>query len=355
MSTTITELVPPRGSVTADKRAFERIFSVATDTALSVSGILELCNGTDMPAWGDPHPDEPAQTCKSITPVSDDGGYGYLVTFEYELGLAGLPVNANDVLDVNSQAYIGCGFPAGHFSSWAADDPCRKKWTFETGTERQSRDRLALVEVDDQNIFDPADTVDPNVNTAGDYMYGTVKEDVYIPVLHLTKNATDTFLAETPYRDITGSSHGGTGLTQQLAHSLVGSVNTMDLIVCGSRIPAFGAVMKTFQLKRSYWGRLATPYWEVRVEILCPFVSDPQNGALILVLQQGLKSKDEVDPITGASMPINKKNGTPISTPVFLDAAGKQLIVGGAVAPYYRRFLPSNRQDWSQIRLPQTI
>ena len=341
MSVTTQELVPPRGSITTDKRRFTRVFSVTQDsgvsTPLSISDVLAL-GGVSLPAWGDPHPDEPEQTCNSIVPVSDDGGFGYIVTFEYELGLAGLPANANDVLDRNADAYAGVGFPGGSITLWANDDPCRKKWTFEMSYERQTKERRSLVLVADDGTFDAAKPVDPNYNTAGAPFKGIIREDIYIPVLHFTKNCVNNFLNGAQILPIQGIAPLSQN-TEQGACAYVGSVNSRQVRVANITIPPFGAVMKTFQLKRAYWGKFATPYWQVRVEILCPFVSDPKNGALIMVLQQGFNSLDK-----GFSR-----------TPVLLDKDGKLLVPSSTVLPYYQRFLPSNIQDWNSIGLPQVV
>lgn len=318
MSATIVELADgANGQVAEDRRTLRRIFTVDSSSALTVVDVLAL---SGIPVYGDAHPLEAAQICHNVSALPDDGGYGWLVTAEYASKVNQQIATSADSLDPASDSYIGSGFPAGGIEGWASDDPCREKWHFELGYERVERQAHQMLELDAAD--NPLALTNPSLNTALRLTKGGIKESIYVPVISLSKSVPDAWITPTA------------------ACVYQGSVNTLAVAVAGFTIPKYGASMRTFSIRRGYWGKTSTPFWEVRVEILCPYIPFADEKALMLVLQQDVVDKN--------GKPLAPSNG--VLSVGLLGADGLTTAV-----PYYRRFRPSSITSWAGLLLPKKV
>lgn len=317
MSTTIIELGDgASGQVSEDRRTLRRVFSVDTSSALTVVDVLQL---SGIPVYGDPHPLESTQVCQNVTAVPDDGGFGFIVTAEYAAKSDEQVATSADSFDPASDSFVGSGFPAGSPSAWASDDPCRGKWTFELNYERVEVYPRSLMELDAND--DPMSPANPNLNTANHLMM-IAKESIYVPIISMSKSVPDSWT------------------TPSAACSIQGSVNFPAVSVAGFTIPKYGAIMRTFHIRRAYWGRSANPYWEVRVEILCMYKSFPDEKALMIIQQ--------VDTRDINNKPIEVTNGV-----LQRGTIGANGLITST--PYYRRFRPSAIYDWTLLQLPKKL
>ena len=315
-------------SIAVGRRTFTQVYDVtAGDTILDESSVLSV---PGLPVLGQAHPAEPTAACCSVDPITNDGGWGWIVTCKFELPklspflVAGVGSN-----DPASDDYVGGGFPDGAMDAWSTDDPTRKRWDFDLEYERREVERYALHEVDTNG--NDIGLKDPNINTAGDrFGHQLVKEAVCIPVMVFSKDCVDSYS------------------TIAMATAAQGSVNLTPIKIGRQTIPKYGAEMRSFRTRRAFWGQGGTPFWQVRAEIICHWLCFPDTAARIAVLQQGYRQYDSGTP--AKLVPITNSSGLQVNSVSLLDSTGKV-----TTTPFYRTFLPSHTSEWRTLQLPNLI
>jgi len=313
-----------------------------SDTAIDAGGALVA---TGIPRLGDSYGASwPAALCVGIDPRTMGNGLEWLITCRYDTSPdiasgAGMTIPGDGSSDPDDDAYIGGGFPEGYdptdpaqglavitdadgltynLSAPGADaDPRKLPWQFELGNQATMRERYQLKLIDDTTGI-PGALTDTAINTAGIPYRTPVMEDVYVPVIQLSKNVPSSYI------------------TPAQAASLEGSTNSTAMNIAGVSIVARQALLTGVRLRRAWFGERLTPYWEIALSIV---VFEDVEKSDIWVLSRGMQQK-----VGGKVVNIDT------TTPVLLDVNGAQ-----TTTPYYRKFSRSNLKNWTALALPRRV
>lgn len=315
----------------------------ATDTALDAAGALAHAL---TPQLGESYGDGfPSAVVVSVSPTSLGNGLEWLIQCRYSTD-KNLLITSDASNDETSEAFIGGGYPAGYDPTGAGipldvvidgdgrsqlvpvgdDDPRRLPWTFELSSRAVLVERASMFVVSDDGTL-TATAANPMILTNGRPVAEALREPLMLPVIQLTKNVPNDYI--TPLQ----------------AAYFCGSVNKDAINIAGIQLLPRQAQITDFRLRRAWWGKGATRYWEVAINIA---VFDGTERSDFWILQQ-----DYYELLTPGANPtriLSPVDNDPMIRPSLLDAAGKK-----TTTPTYKKFAASNVRSWSPLKLPRRV
>ena len=306
------------------------------DTPLDAAGALAHAL---TPQEGDTYGTTfPGAFCVGVDPVCLGNGYEWQITCRYSAQPEVSPTIPADATVDDA----GGGFPddydptdpanglevivdvdgATQIVSAAGDDPRRLPWQFEQVSRAALKERYNLYRVTDAGAV-TSTYESPSILTNGRPLGDTIKEDVFLPVLQLSKSVPNSYI------------------TPLLAAYYEGSVNQKAITIAGIALLARQAMIMDFRIRRAYFGTRATKYWEVSLNIA---IFDGTERSDIWVLQQDYYE------LAAGVLKVIEVGGAPSTRPALLDTNGAK-----TATPFYKKFARVNVRDWSPLKLPKRV